>query len=131
MLLIRTYVAPSSIEGVGVFAGEAISRGTVIWRFDPAFDRLVSKRELDSAPPHIRELYHRYCYPYPYDRSLLIYETDNGRFMNHADNPNTDFSTADAGWVLRDVAAGDELTCNYLEFGAELGLLPPASQAVT
>ena len=32
MLLIKTFVAPSAIEGVGVFAGEPVRKGQVIAR---------------------------------------------------------------------------------------------------
>ncbi|TIP79437.1 MAG: SET domain-containing protein-lysine N-methyltransferase, partial [Mesorhizobium sp.] len=41
MLLIRTYIAASAIEGVGVFAAEPISKGASIWRLDPDFDRMI------------------------------------------------------------------------------------------
>ncbi|RUU09259.1 SET domain-containing protein-lysine N-methyltransferase, partial [Mesorhizobium sp. M7A.T.Ca.TU.009.01.3.2] len=38
MMLIRTYVTASAIEGVGVFAAEPIGKGASIWRLDPDFD---------------------------------------------------------------------------------------------
>ena len=31
MLMISTYLAPSAIEGLGVFAGEFIERGRLVW----------------------------------------------------------------------------------------------------
>ncbi len=45
MLLINNYVGKSEIEGVGVFAAEPIAQGTVIWRFDDDFDRLIPVEE--------------------------------------------------------------------------------------
>ena len=48
MLLIDTYVGPSAIEGVGVFAAEPIRAGQMIYRFAPEFDRLIALAELDS-----------------------------------------------------------------------------------
>ncbi len=50
MLLIRTYVAQSAIEGVGVFAAEPISKGASIWRLDPDFDRLIPMEKYEAAP---------------------------------------------------------------------------------
>ena len=41
MMLVQTYVAPSEVEGVGVFAAKKIEKGDLIWRYDPSFDRLV------------------------------------------------------------------------------------------
>ena len=124
MLLIPTYVAPSSIEGVGVFADQPIAAGTLIWRLDPALDRLIPKDEVAKLEPLFQRFVERYSYPYPHDPNLLIVELDNGRFMNHADAPNTRFSDPDAGYTLRDIAAGEELTCNYSEFDPGFEMLP-------
>ncbi len=65
MLLIRTYVAASAIEGVGVFAAEPIRKGASIWRLDPDFDRLIPMDKYEAAPPHLKELLDRYAYPSP------------------------------------------------------------------
>ncbi|RUZ99077.1 SET domain-containing protein-lysine N-methyltransferase, partial [Mesorhizobium sp. M7A.F.Ca.US.002.01.1.1] len=82
MLLIRTYVTASAIEGVGVFAAEPIRKGASIWRLDPDFDRLVPMDKYEAAPPHLRELLDRYAYPSPDRPGFMVYEVDNGRFMN-------------------------------------------------
>jgi SET domain-containing protein len=50
MLLIPTYVAPSRIEGVGVFAAEDVTAGTLIWRLEPRLDRLFSKEDIETLP---------------------------------------------------------------------------------
>lgn len=131
MLLVRTYVAASAIEGVGVFAAEAIPAGTAIWRLQPDFDRLVSLADFEAAPPAFRELLERYAYPSPDQPGHLVYEVDNGRFMNHAGEPNTDFSEPSGGTAKRDIAAGEELTCDYGEFFAGFELLPTPSHAGT
>lgn len=124
MLLIPTYVAPSSIEGVGVFAEAPIAAGTLIWRLDPALDRLIPRGEVAGLDPLFQRFVERYSYPYPHDPDRLIVELDNGRFMNHSDAPNTVFSDPDAGFTLRDIAAGEELTCNYAEFDPGFEMLP-------
>lgn len=116
MLLIRTYVAQSAIEGVGVFAAEPIRKGASIWRLDPDFDRLIPLEKYQAAPSHLRELLDRYAYPSPDRPGFMVYEVDNGRFMNHSATPNTDFSQYGGATATRDIAAGEEITCDYGEF---------------
>lgn len=119
MLLVSTYVAPSAIEGVGVFAATDIARGTLIWRLDHRFDLLISRHLLDEGEPSERELLMRYAYPHAPDPRFMIYESDNGRFMNHSFDPNTDFTGPDKGFARRDIAAHEELTGDYAEFWPE------------
>lgn len=124
MLLIPTYVAPSRIEGVGVFAAEDIPAGTLIWRLDPTFDRLFTVEQIHGLSELHQQFVERYGYPYPHDPSLIIIELDNGRFMNHSAAPNTVFSDPDAGYTRQGIAAHDELTCNYAEFDPSFQMLP-------
>ncbi len=125
MLLVSTYVAPSAIEGVGVFAAEDIPAGTLIWRLEPDFDRLIKKSELLTMAPLMQAFVDRYAYPLFADPETLIVELDNGRFMNHDTiAPNTCFSDPQAGYALRDIAAGEELTCNYAEFDPGFEIIP-------
>jgi uncharacterized protein len=128
MLLVRTYVAQSAIEGVGVFAAEPISKGMPIWRLEPDLDRLIPMERYRSASPVLKELIDRYAYPSADHPGYLVFELDNGRFMNHSDAPNTDFSAPAGGLALRDIAAGEEITCDYSEFYSEFQLLPGAAE---
>lgn len=124
MLLVPSYVAPSEIEGVGVFAAEPIARGTLIWRLDPSFDRLVRSEALAGLPGIFQNFAERYGYPYPHDPTVLVIELDNGRFMNHSQGPNTCFTDPDSGYALRAIAAGEEITCDYSEFDPSFEMLP-------
>lgn len=124
-MLVNTYVAPSAIEGVGVFAVELIPAGTRIWRLEPSFDRLIRKQDLLTLAPLMQAFVDRYAYPLLNDPETLIVELDNGRFMNHdPGDPNTRFDDPDAGFALRDIAAGEELTCNYAEFDPAFEIMP-------
>jgi SET domain-containing protein len=116
MLLISTYLAPSSIEGIGVFTGEPVSRGRLIWSLNPKFDVFVHPDEIDGLPPHMHDFVARYSYPHLEMPGVVIVDSDNGRFMNHSLEPNTDFRIFDKGYALADIAVGEELTCNYHEF---------------
>jgi len=124
MLLVSTYVAASEIEGVGVFAAAPIKKGELIWRLNPDFDRLIPADTYEDMPETMRELIDRYAYPSPDKSGYLVYEVDNGRFMNHSDTPNTDFSEHGGGMAAHDIAAGEELTCNYHEFYEGFELVP-------
>lgn len=124
MLLIPTYVAPSRIEGVGVFAAEDIPAGTLIWQLDPSLDRLLSKDDIAALPEIHQAFVERYGYPYPHDPRMTIVELDNGRFMNHSTAPNTNFADADSGFTRIAIAAHEELTCNYSEFDPSFEILP-------
>jgi uncharacterized protein len=116
MLLISTYLAPSSIEGIGVFAAEPIARGRLIWNLNPKFDVFVHPHEMEELPPHMQDFVARYSYPHLEMPGVIILDSDNGRFMNHCMEPNTDFRIFDRGYALADIAVGEELTCNYHEF---------------
>jgi SET domain-containing protein len=124
MLLVSTYIAQSSIQGVGVFASRPIPAGTCIWTLDLDYDRLIPIGAYEAAAPHLRELLDRYAYPSPDRPGFLVYEVDNGRFMNHSETPNTDFSLAGGGRTVRSIAAGEELTCDYRQFYEGFVLLP-------
>ncbi len=125
MLIVTTYIGPSAIEGVGVFAAEPIAKGQPISRFDPAFDRLIPRADYENAPPYLKMLLDRYAFPHPLNLDIIVYEVDNSRFMNHSAAPNADFSNFAAGVALRDIAPGEELTCDYNSFFAHYELLPP------
>jgi SET domain-containing protein len=116
MLLISTYLAPSSIEGIGVFAAEPIARGRLVWSLNPKFDVFVHPHEMEGLPPHMQDYVSRYSYPHLEMPGVVILDSDNGRFMNHSLEPNTDFRIFDKGYALVDIAVGEELTCNYHEF---------------
>ena len=51
MLTVSTYLAPSAIDGLGVFSGEYIERGRLLWSLDPKFDIFVDRSEVEGYPP--------------------------------------------------------------------------------
>ena len=137
-MIVPTFVGPSEIEGVGIFAVEPIAAGTPVWKLDERFDLLLKDAELHALPPLQREFVERYGYPHMTRSGITVLEFDHGRFMNHAGAPNTDFTDPETGWAIRDIAAGEELTCNYAEFdpafvmqpGRRFAAPPPASVAL-
>lgn len=124
MMIVPTYVGPSEIEGVGVFAAGKIAVGTPIWSFDDRFDQLLSLKDVAGLPPVLQQFVQRYGYPHMTRPGLIVVEFDHGRFMNHTETPNTNFTDPDTGWALRDIEEGEEITCNYAEFDPSFTMQP-------
>jgi SET domain-containing protein len=116
MLLIRTYLDKSPIQGIGVYARERIAKGTVIWKLDQRFDRLIPVEVWEAQTGPVKDYLDRYCYPRRSDPRFIVFEADDARYMNHADEPNCDFSNGDVAHAIRDIEPGDELTCDYNAF---------------
>lgn len=133
MLLIRTQVRPSSIHGLGLFAVMPVPRGTPIWRFEAGFDRLFPRNSPEALPDLIREHLNWFAYVRREDGALVL-SGDHACFMNHAAPPNTGMpphALADGPTVaLRDIAAGEELTCDYFAFDAHAARKLAAGQTM-
>ncbi len=134
MLLLKTRVAPSPIHGLGLFTVEAVPRGTPVWRFEPGFDRTFSPAQFAALPPPAREHLRMYGFVSK-DDGHLSKSGDHSCFMNHSANCNTgappDATPPITTIALRDLAANEELTCDYRAFDADvawkLGLAPLGS----
>lgn len=116
MLLVPTQLSSSSIHGIGVFAAIDIPAGTQIWTMDERFDRVIPESLRDEVPALTAEFIDIYCYPSQAHPGHYILETDNGRFMNHSETPNTDFNTPGKGIAKRLIKKGEEILCDYREF---------------
>ena len=122
MLLVRTRIGQSPIEGTGLFAAEPIKAGTVTWRFMPGYDQLFTAEQIANLPDDARAAVETYTYLHA-PSGLFVYCLDNARFMNHADDANTAGVHSEGeidGYdvATRDIAVGEELTCDYRVFDA-------------
>jgi SET domain-containing protein len=124
MMIVPTFVGPSAIEGVGIFAAAPVARGTAIWCLSDRYDLLLTHAEIESMDDLQRDFVDRYGYPHTTRPELTVVEFDNGRFMNHSSAPNTDFTNPDIGFALRDIAAGEELTCDYAQLDPVFTMQP-------
>jgi SET domain-containing protein len=113
MLLVGTYLSSSKINGFGIFAQEFIPAGSVVWEFTPGLDL---EFWVDEQPQRIQE-YLRH-YGSRVEPSIYLLCGDNARFMNHSDNPNVSGAQS-PNIALRDIEAGEEITCNYAEFNLD------------
>ncbi|MHA6289271.1 SET domain-containing protein [Maricaulis sp. CAU 1757] len=124
MLLVDTYLLPSPIEGLGVYASDFIARGTRVWVLDPQADIILPADAVAERPTVYQDYIRRYAY---FDATLDAYllDGDHARFLNHSDDPNLDFSAPDgSGTAKRDIQAGEEILCDYSQFMSDVVLLP-------
>ena len=118
MFLISTFVGPSSLEGVGVFAAEDVPAGTRIWQFTEGVDVRMPTELMEAIPEPLQTRIRKYCY-LEEDSGQYVLCGDNAKFMNHSFEPNCDDSSGEYTVTLRDIRAGDELTCDYRTFDVE------------
>ena len=119
MLLVKTHIGPSSIEGIGLFADQFIAKGTKTWEFDPRFDRFFSKEEFERFSREIQKFLQTYAYQSRVADGYVL-DSDDGRFTNHSDTPNlgkVPLEGKEAYTVaLRDIQKGEEMTLDYRVF---------------
>lgn len=122
MLRVPTFVAPSPIAGVGLFAATDLPAGTVIWQYTDGVDWRISPEEFGQFPePYRTRLRH---YVYEEDDGWFVLCGDNAKFMNHHESPNCDDPEGQYTITNRHIRAGEELTCDYRSFDRESRLNP-------
>jgi len=114
MLLVKTFIGPSRIHGVGLFAAEPIAAGRRIWEFNPAIDREISVAELDMLPPIAKQFVLAHAFVDEVGRMIL--SADNAIYFNHSEDANNT-AVAGANVAARAIMDCEELTEDYRQFG--------------
>jgi uncharacterized protein len=122
MLLVKTFVMPSPVHGLGLFAAEAIRAGALVRQWNPAFDREFSEEAAAALPPAAREFLDHFGWTAP--GGGLRVSLDGSRYTNHGADPNL-VVRGDATYARRDIAAGEELLEDYTAY--EPGWRPGAA----
>ncbi len=103
--------------GYGVFATQDIPKGTITWALDP-LDQIIEAAKAQNMKDLVDEQLRRYSWVNGSGDRILCW--DFGRFMNHSCEPNSvgpgqlEFEIA-----VRDIAKGEEVTCDYGMFNLE------------
>jgi uncharacterized protein len=123
VLLVKTYLSSSAIDGFGVFAGQTIEEGTPIWAFNPLIDMLIDDHGFQSLPDIAQAFVTKYAYRHDQLRTYVLC-SDDARFMNHSDMPNVRsiYPEGDIHGIdlaARRIAEGEEITCDYATFDPE------------
>lgn len=122
MLTVKTYLKQSPVEGIGLYAGQTIKKGEVIWEYFPLVDITYSPDEwlalLEKVNKHSLEFLKRYAYK---ENGIYIVCMDNAQFMNHSDEHFNLTNTSDlkSMYATRDIEENEELLCNYFEYSDE------------
>ena len=111
--------------GHGVFSLEDVVKGTPLWSpsLVEKFTRDQVARKLIEMSPDAAHEYLRQSFVLATDPDhLCVNANDLGRYTNHSSTPNcgyADFtSQSDISVALRDIAAGEEITCDYSGLGS-------------
>lgn len=116
---------------MGLFATRFVPRGAPVWKFQPGFDHDFSPEQFATLPELAQRHTRWFCFVSKAS-SHVILSGDHACFINHSLDPNTGAPASAVSPVvtvaLRDIAAGEEITCNYFEYDADtrwkLGLAP-------
>jgi len=119
LLRVKTYLDKSHIHGIGLFAGEDISAGRVVWEFSPKVDLVFEPEQWSTFEGHCSAESFEQLRKYSYKEGEKYYIClDNAQFMNHCkESPNVinDYSGR-LNHAARDIASGEELLCDYTEY---------------
>ena len=123
MLRVRTYIAPDSYGGRGVFAADRIPAGKIVWKMHPSYTKFIPAEKCLRLTPAQREWIETYAYPFVDEDTSpvtmgVFYNLDNSRYMNHDERPNTTYppGNGDVNIAARDIEKGEEITCDYHDF---------------
>ncbi len=117
MLLVKTILGASKINGIGLFAGEDVKERTLIWRYNPVFDSSFTPQQVDKLPLLLQEFIKTYAALSTISGNYIL-SNDHARFTNHSSSPNvialkihgeTELITKAA----RDIKRGEEITVDY------------------
>ena len=123
MLVVKTKVKPSSIDGLGLYAEEEIRYGEIVEIVETDFSyKVFTQEQVDKFD----ELKRQYEHDYTFKIGNNYYATiDLAKFMNHSDTPNLFWKETinearpnEIGYffAVNDIKVGDELTVDYNMF---------------
>lgn len=123
MMLVKNYISKSKIHGIGLFAGEPIKKGKLIWEWKKGFDFTIKEKDFKKFPESAKRWVLHYGY---LDKSKTEGKrkyficADDARFWNHSKKPNTgDDKTGMKTIAIKDIKKGEELTCDYFDFDTD------------
>ncbi len=119
MIYVNTFVSESGTNNLGLFAGQDIQKGQLIWKYHPSTCLIITPEQEDvllkSKVDSLRQSIHHFGCP---NNSGCLIHMDNMRYMNHSDYPNTVSLNADTMIAARDIKCGDELHEDYHSYSA-------------
>ena len=119
MLLIKTFLKEVPGKGIGLFTDEDLEAGQVWWRWDTDLDLIINGRQYAELEEIKRVFVKKYGVK-SQEGDYWLY-TDNAKFCNHADDPNSVGFEEQSGVdtkirALRRINNREELTLDYRKF---------------
>jgi SET domain-containing protein len=115
MLTVKTYLAPSSVHGIGLFAAELIPANSIIWQYNEYIDTIYPEDIFLNICRNIHQNTLEQLLNSSYKRSgRYFYLTDNARFINHSDVANIAFVDDYTEVALQEIKPREEILENYL-----------------
>src|SRR5215467_12320054 len=119
-------VRPSQRHGLGVFAVTDIPEGTVWWSADLSDTITISRGQFETfassasspATDALMGGIQEYSI-YLAALDLMVFIPDNGRYVNHSDEPNSGAAVVGTelrSVALRDIVAGEEIVEDYATY---------------
>lgn len=96
--------------GYGIFATQAIPKGTITWVKD-SLDRSFHPNEIKNFSEN--DLNNLMKYTYRDRNGHYFFCWDLTRYVNHSFKPNTILTSLNFEIAIRDIAAGEEITNDY------------------
>jgi hypothetical protein len=120
MLMVKTELRESLGKGIGLFAGQKIFRGTVVWKEDSGLTEKVyseeewRKLEKDLSGESFSQI-EKYVYKYNRDGKYYLC-IDDTRFINHSETPNIEEDEDGNDIAIKDIKEGEEIFTDYGKF---------------
>jgi len=119
MLTVKTYLAPSSIHGIGLFATELIPANSIVWQYNEHIDNIYSEDHFLNICQNTLKNTLQHLLNCSYKRGgKYFYLTDNARFINHSDQANIAFVDDYKEIALREINPNENKP-QMLETGRE------------
>jgi SET domain-containing protein len=87
MFCIETYLAPSSIHGIGCFSNQTVKQAEIVARRNPHIDQEISQQLYDTFSENEKNQIKKYAWKNKENGNIML-NTDDTRFLNHSDTPN-------------------------------------------
>lgn len=116
MLLSTIVVKPSTIDGQGLMATQDIPQGCVVWLPCPEC-QVWSTAEIGELSED--QLQWLDIYAYTLDDGDILLPCQHAYQMNHSCGANVLDFGLEFGVAVRDIQAGEEITCDYRSFSSD------------
>jgi hypothetical protein len=113
MLVVRTIVALSAIEGLGVFAAEFIPAGTLVRDVTSEPQIVLTPEQYEALPEGCKPDVYKYSWNDVDGNFHVCFGPEC--FLNHS--PNASLTMSGENHVAaRDILAGEEITADYRKY---------------